>query len=384
MVASLMNEGTKNRTPEELEDAIGLLGASIRFSSDDEDISVSVSTLSKNFNKTIALVEEMLLEPRWDEEQFSLAKSRIINTLKRNKANPSYLASTTLNKLLFGKDNILSVESSGTEESVTSITIDDLKVFYEKYLSPTTAKLLVTGNVTQQQVETAFAGLSQKWQPKEVILPEWNIPPAPEKSEIYFVDVPGAKQSVIYIGAPSLPRTNSDFYPAYVANYKLGGSFNGLFNLILREEKGFTYGARSNISGARNYGTFIASSMVRTNSTLESVTIFKTEMEKYRKNMPQEYIDFTKDALIKGNALKFETIGDLLGVLGTMASYDLPADYIKSEEAYVKGLTPDNQLEIVKKYIDPSRMYYVVAGDATTQLKELEKAGLGKPILVKD
>jgi len=384
LVASLMNEGTKNRTPEELEDAIGLLGASIRFSSDDEDISVSVSTLSKNFDKTIALVEEMLLEPRWDEEQFSLAKSRIINTLKRNKANPSYLASTTLNMLLFGKDNILSVESSGTEESVTSITIDDLKAFYEKYLSPTTAKLLVTGNVTQQQVETAFAGLSQKWQPKEVIFPGWNIPPAPEKSAVYFVDVPGAKQSVIYICAPSLSRTNSDYYPAYVANYKLGGSFNGLFNLILREEKGFTYGARSNISGARNYGTFIASSMVRTNSTLESVTIFKTEMEKYRENMPQEYIDFTKDALIKGNALRFETIGDLLGMLGTMASYDLPADYIKSEEAYVKGLTPDKQLEVVKKHIDPSRMYYVVAGDAATQLKDLEKAGLGKPVLVKD
>ena len=384
LVASLMNEGTRNRTPEELEDAIGLLGASIRFSSDDDDISVSVSTLSKNFDKTIALVEEMLLEPRWDEEQFGLARSRIINTLKRNKANPGYLASTTLNKLLFGKDNILSVESSGTEESVASITIDDLKAFYEKYLSPSTARLIVTGNITQQQVEKAFAGLGQKWQPKEVTLPEVNIPPAPEKSAIYFVDVPGAKQSVISIGAPSLPRTNSDYYPAYVANYKLGGSFNGLFNLILREEKGFTYGARSNFSGARNYGTFTASSMVRTNSTLESVTIFKTEMEKYRENMPQEYIDFTKDALIKGNALRFETIGDLLGMLGTMASYGLPADYIKTEEAYVRELTPEKQLEIVKKYIDPSRMYYVVAGDAATQLKELEKVGLGKPVLVRD
>ena len=123
--------------------------------------------------------------------------------------------------------------------------------------------------------------------------------------------------------------------------------------------------------------------MVRTNSTLESVTIFKTEMEKYRENQPQEYIDFTKDALIKSNALRFETIGNLLGMLGTMSSYGLPADYIKQEEAYVQNLTPEKQLEIVKKYIDPSKMYYVVAGDAETQLKELEKAGLGKPVLVK-
>ena len=124
---------------------------------------------------------------------------------------------------------------------------------------------------------------------------------------IYFVDVPGAKQSVISIGCPSIPRTDPDFYPAYVANYKLGGSFNGILNLILREEKGFTYGARSGFNGARNYGTFTASSMVRTNSTLESVTIFKTEMEKYRESIPQEYVDFTKSALLKAMRY-FETL----------------------------------------------------------------------------
>ncbi len=383
LVASLMNEGTKNRTPEQLEDAIGLLGASIRISSGNEDISIDVSTMSKNFEKTIALVEEMLLEPRWDEEQFGLTKSRVINTLKRNQASPDYLASTTLNRLLFGENNILSVETSGTETSVNSITIDDLKAFYNKYFSPSVAKLIIAGDVDQKRVEKAFSDLSQKWHPKNVELPVMTCPAAPEKSAVYFVDMPGAKQSVIAIGAPSLPRTNPDYYPAYVANYKLGGSFNGIFNLILREEKGFTYGARSNLSGLKNYGSFSATSRVRTNSTVESVTIFKTEMEKYRENQRQEYIDFTKDALIKGNALRFETLGSLLGMLNTMTSYNLPVDYIKKEESYVRGLTADKQLEIIKKYIDPARMYYVVVGDAATQLNDLEKVGLGKPILVK-
>ena len=111
--------------------------------------------------------------------------------------------------------------------------------------------------------------------------------------------MPGAKQSVIYIGCPSIPRTDPDYYPAYVTNYKLGGSFNGLFNLILREEKGFTYGARSNFSGAKNYGTFTASSMVRTNSTLESVTIFKTEMEKYRETYSTGIYRFYKICFAK-------------------------------------------------------------------------------------
>jgi zinc protease len=382
MVATLMNEGTKNKTPEQLEDAIGLLGATIRINSGNEDISIDVSSMSKNFEKTLTLVQEMLLEPRWDTVQFALAKSRIINGLKRSAASPDYLATKTLNKLMFG-ENILAVDATGTEESAASITINDLKDYYNKYISPSIARFLIVGDIDSARIKSALADLSQKWQPKDVIIPEIKVPGAPEKSKIFFVDVPDAKQSVIAIGAPSIARTDPEFYPATVVNYKLGGSFNGIFNLILREEKGFTYGARSNFSGAKNYGTFIATSRVRTNSTLESVTIFKTEMEKYQTTIPQEYIDFTKSALLKANALRFETLGSLLGMLNTMTAYNLPNDYIKKEEAFVTGLTVDKELGLAKKYIDPSRMYYVVVGDAKTQLKDLEKVGLGKPILVK-
>ncbi len=384
LTASSLNEGTKNKTPEELEDAIKLLGATISVYGGNENITIRVSTLARNFEKTIGLVEEMLFEPRWDEEQFNLAKSRIVNNLKRNKANPSYLASTTLNKLIFGENNILAIETVGTEASVSSITIDDLKDFYNKNFSPSVSQFIVAGDIDQQKVESAMAGINTKWKAKEVSIPEVKVSEAPSKSQIFFVDVPGAKQSVIYIGCPSIPRTNPDYYPAYVTNYKLGGSFNGLFNLILREEKGFTYGARSNFNGAKNYGTFTASSMVRTNSTRESVDIFKTEMEKYRESVPQEYIDFTKSALLKGYARNFETIGSLLSMLNDIAAYNLPADYIKVQEAFVKGLTVEKEIDLAKKYIDPSRMYYVVAGDAATQLKDLENVGLGKPILVKN
>ena len=391
LMAAMMNEGTKNKTPEELEDAIGLLGSSIRVGSDNESISIQVGgggfrssggILARNFEKSLALVEEILLEPRWDKEQFALAKSRIINGIKRSSASPDYLANKTLNKLIFG-DNILAIEASGTESSVAAITIDDLKEYYGKYISPSIAKMLVVGDVDQARVKNALASLNAKWAAKKVDIPSIKVPLAPEKSQIYFVDVPGAKQSVISIGAPSIPRTNPDFYPAYVANYKLGGSFNGILNLILREEKGFTYGARSSFSGSKDYGLFTASSRVRTNSTVESVTIFKTEMEKYRKVNTQEYVDFTKSSLLKGNALRFETLGGLLGMLNTMADYNLSADYIKKEEAYIKGLTIEKQLQYTNKYIDPARMYYVVVGDAKTQLEPLEAVGLGKPVLYK-
>ena len=385
MVATMMNEGTKHRTPEQLEDAIGLLGASIRVSSGNEDISIDISTLARNFEKTIALVEEILLEPRWDEEQFALAKSRIINTIKRSAASPDYLSSSTLNKLMFG-DNILAIDASGTETSVGTITIDDLKDYYNKYFSPSIAKFLIAGDVDQQKVEAALAGLNEKWKAKDVNIPEIKVPGPPSKSQIYFVDVPVAKQSVISIGCPSIPRTNPDYYPAVVANFKLGAreaSISGIWMQIIREVKGFTYGAYSSFSGYKNYGYFSASSRVKTNSTLESIEIFRTEMEKYRKSMPQEYIDFTKSGMMKSNARRFETLSSLIGMLNTMTSYNLPPDYVKKEETYLKELTVEKQLDVVRKYIDPARMYYVVAGDAKTQLKPLEKAGLGKPILVK-
>ena len=385
LVATMMNEGTKNKTPEQLEDAIGLLGASIRVSAGNEDITINVSTLARNFEKTIALVEEMLLEPRWDEEQFALAKSRIINSIKRNAASPDFLSTYTLNKLMFG-DNILAVDASGTEASVEGITIDDLKEYYTNYFSPTISRFLIAGDVDQQRVVAALAGLDQKWPAKEVTIAAIKVPAPPEKSQIYFVDVPGAKQSVISIGCPSIPRTNPDFFPATVANFKLGAraaSISGLWMQIIREQKGFTYGAYSSFSGFKNYGYFSASSRVRTNSTLESVNIFKTEMEKYRTSMSEEYISFTKSGLMKSNARRFETLGNLIDMMNTMTAYNLSADYIKQEEAYVQALTPEKQLEVVKKYIDPSKMYYVVVGDAATQLKDLEKVGFGKPILMK-
>jgi zinc protease len=383
LVATLMNEGTKNKTPEELEEAIALLGASISISAGSEDISVRVSSLVSKFEETLALVDEMLLEPRWDEEQFLLAKDRIINGLKRNRANPDYLASSTLSKLIYGDNHIFAYDQQGTEESVAAITIDDLKNYYNSYFSPSTARFIVAGDINQERVTAGLASLTSHWAKKDVVFPALPEVVAPDKSMIYFVDVPGAKQSVISIGAPSIPRSHPDFFGATVANYKLGGSFNGVFNMILREEKGFTYGARSSFSGMKNFGAFTASSRVITKGTLESVNIFKNEMIRYRQGVTQEDIDFTRDALMKSNALRFETLGSLVGMLNTMSLYDLPADYIKQEEAFVKALTVENHQELSSKYIDPMRMYYIVVGDAATQLNDMTKVGFGIPVLLR-
>lgn len=382
LVASLMTEGTATKTPAELEEAIDMLGASIRVSGGEQSITISVNTLARNFESTVNLVEEILFEPRWDEEQFELAKSRVINTHKRNNANPNYLAYTTFNSLAFGEGNMLAIPSTGTIETIEDITLDDLKSYYEANLTPSLASLHVVGDVSSSQVKTAFEGVNSRWESKEVALPEFEIPANPDSPSIYFVDVPGAKQSVIQIGNLSPVRTDPDYDAMQTMNYKLGGSFSGYLNLILREEKGFTYGARSSFSGNNIYGTFQASSSVRSNATLESMEIFTGEMNKYREGVSEEDLDFTKDALIKSNARQFENMRSLLGMLQSISMYDLPFDYITKQQEVTNSMTLEEHQKLAQKYIQPQQMYYVVVGDAATQLEPLKTLGFGDPVLV--
>ncbi len=383
LMAQLMNEGTKNKTPQELEEAIELLGAGIRIGAGSTSVNISASCLTRNFEATLALLEEMLLEPRWDEEEFELAKIRTQNGLRRQKASPTSLASEQFQKLVYGEDHIFSVGSSGTEESVAGITIDDLKAFYEQNISPSVASFHIAGKIDKEQVVSALSSINEKWSAREVSFPSYQMPPAPEKSQVWVLDVPGAKQSVVQIGCPGPLRTDPDYFAATVMNDKLGGSFNGWVNLVLREEKGYTYGARTSFSGNEVAGTFTASSQVRSSATLESVEIFRDLMAKYREGLSQEDIDFTRNSLLKSYARRYETLGALNGMLQEISTYNLPADFARTEQQIIRNMTVEQHKELAQKYIDPTRMYYVIAGDAATQADPLKSLGFGNPIIVK-
>jgi len=383
LVAQLMMEGTRNKTPLELEEAIDMLGANINVNASSYDISVTANALVRNYDSVLSLVQEILMEPRWDEEEFALAKTRLLNSLKRQKASPNALVNEAFNKLIYGENHIFAMDTRGTIETIEGITIDDLKAYYEANFSPSVASFLIAGDISQEKVMNSLQALASAWPAKEVQFPEYSLPEVLPASKIYFVDVPGAKQSVINIGYLALPRTSPDFYPATVMNYKLGGSFSGSVNLVLREEKGYTYGARTGFRGSEIPGPFTASASVRSSATEESVQIFKELMEQYRNGITEDELLFTKNSLIKSNARNFETLRALIGMLTDIAEYDLPFDYVKNEQAIVKEMTLERHKELADKYIVPERMYYVVAGDASTQMKPLEKIGFGKVELVK-
>jgi zinc protease len=383
LITDVINQGTKNKTPEQLEEEIEMLGASIYASTSNTNITISVNTLARNFEKTLAIVEEFLLEPRWDTVEFKLAQISTLNGIKRSKANPGYLAVNEFNKLVYGVDNIFSIPIDGTEESVSTITLDDLKDYYNNYFSPSITNFHIAGNISQEQVLKALASLDNKWVSKEIKFPEYKFANQPEKSKIYLVDVPGSFQSVINIGNLSISAGDPDFYPLQVMNYKLGGSFAGKVNLVLREEKGFTYGARTGFGGNEFAGTFSASSSVRSSATAESVDIFKNIMTNYRNGITDEELQFTKNALLKSNARRFETLRSLIGMLQEISTYNKPKDYIRQEEAVITEMTNDKLKDLAQKYLNPEKMYYVVVGDAKTQAPALKKLKIGDVEIVK-
>lgn len=385
LLAELLTKGTANKTPEELEQAIDELGASINIFSGRQAITIRGNSLARYYDETMALVEEMLLEPRWDEREFELAKQSTMSQITQQSANPNSIAANTFNKLLYGEDHILSFNPIGTTTSIEAITLDDLKSYYTNYISPSIADMHVVGAIDQGEVVASLQGLSDRWEAHEVTLPVFDTPEPPSASKVYFYDVPDAKQSVLRFGYLAMPETHPDFYPAEVMNYKLGGGgFASRFTQELREGKGFTYGIGSGFSGSDIAGPFVISSGVRTNVTYESAALVKEILEEYPDTFTKEDLENTKSFLLKSNARRFETLGAKLNMLENISAYGWSPDYIKQREEVVKNMTQERIQELARTYANPDRMIWLVVGDAKTQMDRLEQLGFGEPVLVND
>lgn len=383
LLANLMTKGTKNKTPEELENAIESLGASIYAYATSDNITIAGTTLSKHFDATMDLVTEILLEPRWDEKEFDLLKQSTISGIQRSKANPNSIADNEFSKLLYGDNNILAYNNNGTEDSVNSISMMDLQDYYNTNITPKLTNMHVVGAISREKVVNALQSINNNWEVKDVALPELPMPLYPEKSTVYFYDVPDAKQSVIRFGYPALQATHKDYYPATVMNYRLGGgSFASQLTQQLREGKGYTYGISSRFNGTAHEGYFRIGSGIRTNVTYEATSLVKQILEDYGKNYNQEDLDVTKGFTLKSTARAFETLGAKLNMLSNISNYGLDDDYAKQRQAIVSEMTVEDIKALAEDYIKPNQMIYLIVGDAATQLDKLEGLGFGKPILL--
>jgi len=385
LMANLMTKGTKNKTPEVLENAIESLGAQIYSYATDTSVTISGTTLAKHFDETMALVTEILLEPRWDEDEFNLLKQSTISRIQRQKANPNSIADNEFSKLLYGENNILAYNNNGTEASVNAITISDIQNYYATKLTPQLTNVHIVGSISENAVIDALETINTTWASKAVEIPEVPQPITPETSKVYFYDVPGAKQSVLVFGHPSLKATDEDYYAASVMNYRLGGgSFASQLTQELREAKGYTYGIRSRFNGDANTGEFTISSSVRTNVTYESAALVKEILENYGPNYNESDLEITKGFTLKSSARAFETLGSKLSMLSNISNYGYADDYAKQRQSIVKDLSVDDVKELAEKYIKPNQMIYVIVGDAETQLDKLKALGFGDAVLLND
>ena len=383
LMARMMTQGTAKKTPAQLEEAIEQLGATINVIAGTEDIRIRVNTLARNYQPTMALLREILLTPRWDAKEFELLKQSTISQIRQQQGNPTAIAQNSYNQLIYGHDNIRSKNILGTIETVNSITLDDLKSFYNKSISPSVAGMHVVGSLGKTAIITSVAGLAKNWGNKPVTIPDFAPAKAPATSQVYFYDVPDAKQSVIRFGYPALAATDKNYYPAVVMNYILGGGgFASQLTQQLREGKGYTYGIFSGFSGTNSAGPFTISSSVRTNVTLESATLIKEILQNYGKNYSEKDLETTKNFLIKSNARTFETAGSKLGMLENISKFGWKPDYVKEREAIVKNMSIAQIRELAQKYLDTDKMIWLIVGDAKTQLALLRKMGFGEPILL--
>lgn len=381
LMAQLMNEGTANKTPQQLEQAIGLLGASLSISGSRESINISGRTLTKNFEQTLDLLSQMLLMPRWQSSEFERLKKTRLTRIKQGRGDARSIARNAFERLLFGDQHVAGTPTGGTEASVNNIAIEDVKNYYQANISPKMSSFHVVGAVSQDRVNNALKALDH-WSGLEVALPAQATIKARVKPQLYFIDVAGAKQSVITVGKPGVAGSHADYYPMQVANNRLGGGISGRLAQTLRIEKGYTYGAYSYMRGTGYQSPFIASSQVRTNVTLESLALFKSLISDYKDTFKQEDLAVTKNMIIKGNARRFETLDQLLGMLTNMSRFELASDHIKQQQDYVQQVSLAQIHQTIDKHFNEQEMIYLVVGDAKTQLSRMKALGYGEPIVL--
>ena len=320
------------------------------------------------------------MQPRWDENEFIRLKQALETELKGREASANGMAYIAFIKQLYGNNHPFGVPNSGTLGSTKDLTMDDLKAYYTN-LSPSQAHFHISGAINQVETERVLNTLND-WKSKVIKTPKFKLPESNSKNVMYFVNLPGAKQSVLYIGKLALSAQDEDANNLYFANEILGGGSSGRLTQTLRIEKGYTYGAFSTIIENKEVSPFLVGTSVRANATLKSLEIIQEMLMNYSITFTQSDADITKNKLLKNNTRALESLGAKLNVLRTISKYNRPENYIEGDQKELIDMTLKDYQTVISKYLQEGEMIYVVVGDKETQFEEVKK--LGKPIVELD
>ena len=376
LTAAMLNEASEKFSSEEISSQLEKLGSSISFYSGADRMNISVQSLTKNLEATLALLEERMLHPRFDQADFDRLKKQTLESIANQSTQANVVASNVYNKLLYGEGNIMAIPVIGTAASVGSITLEDVKKFYNDNFSASVADVVIVGDTEQKVIMPKLAFLN-KWQAKPVQIPADVKPATIEKTRIYLVNKDKAAQSEIRIGYIALPYdATGEYYRAGIMNYILGGAFNGRINLNLREDKGYTYGAGSGFSGTESPGPYTASAGVRTNASDSSIVEFMKEIKRYKEQgITDEELAFVKSAIGQSDARRYETAFQKASFLNNIIRYNLDAGFVKKQNDILQSISKNEINTLAAKHLPVDKMNIVVVGDKAVIKPGLEKLG---------
>lgn len=376
ITADLINESTLKRSAEEMSKELEKIGSSISVFSSTNEIVISVSCLKRNMDATLKLMEEIMFQPKFDETEFERVKKETLENIANQFTQPTTIANNVYYKLLYGNNHILSVPSIGTEETVNSISLDDVKNYYKNNFSPNISQFVIVGDVTKEDI-LGKVGFLKTWENKNIKRNMQAPVSTIDKTKIYLVDKPKAAQSEVRIGNLSIPYdATGEYYKAYIMNFALGGAFNCRINLNLREDKGWTYGARSGFSGNSIDGSFTASGGIKSDATDSSIVEFIKEMKQYvESGIKVDELSFTKSSIGQSDALKYETPGQKAGFLKRIIEYNLDKSYVDKQNEILKNITKEEVDALAKKLINTNKMIITIVGDKEKIMEPLSKLG---------
>ncbi len=379
LTAGMMNEATEKYSSEEIQEELRKIGSNISLNSGQTSSTMYISTLVKNLDKTLELAEEILMRPAFKEDDFNRLKKQQLEGIQARRKDPAAIASQIFQQLLYGEGHIYAVPGSGEEETVNNITLEDVKAFYESNYSPAVAELVIVGDISEEEVLPKLEFL-QSWEGKAVEIPKLPNPKKADKTKLYLIDKTSAPQSQIRIGYLTDLEYDltGDYFKSYLMNFPLGGAFNSRINLNLREDKGWTYGARSYFAydDADDPIAYMASAGVKGEATAGAVKEFMKEIKGYQKEgITEEELAFIRKAVGQRDARNYETPRQKAGFLRRIVHYDLDESFVDKQTEIINTITKQEIDRLAKKFLDYEKMYILVVGDEASNIDGLKELG---------
>ncbi len=371
MLTGLLTEGTESRTSRQIADEVARLGATLQAGANSDYTTVAASSLATFSGKILELLADVALRPVFPTGEVELTKQNTKESLKQQRAQPSFLAGEMVARVMFGEHPYH--VTAPTPESVDATTRERLVEFHRSTFVANNAVLFVAGDVQQdsvlQQVESLFGG----WQPGNVAGDDFPAPPQRTSRAAYIIDRPGSAQANIVVSNASIKRTSPDYFPLLVMHTVLGANASSRLFMNLREEKGYTYGAYSTLDARRTAGTFRATAEVRTPVTGDSLKEFFYELNRIRNEpVSEKEIADAKSYLTGVFPLRLETQEGLVDQLLQIKMFGLPENYLETYRNQIQVVTIQQVQEVARKYVRPDEAAIVIVGDGAQLLEQVE------------